>query len=167
MTLLFSKVPLDRFQKEVAPRAAAELTLPPGVGVTWRPGFFDAALDPYLVRLPALVEYEDIESAEISESLEKTVAITNGAAPTQRELRHEGVHVILTPAARRRLAEFARGREGHPLVVVYDGWAAGFATAGEDAGSMDFRFSWLDEKRASAAAKEFVANITATRRRHQ
>jgi hypothetical protein len=162
--LVFSKVPFDRFQREVAPLVGNELHVPFDVGVVWRPGFHDAAVQAVVVSTHPLASFDDIESAEPSESHEHSVRIANGKM-TEREALHAGVQVTLGPAAKERVAKYAKNHPGHPLVVAYDGWAAGFAAAGEDA-SFDFRFSWLDDEAAAAkAADDFIAKVRSRRPR--
>lgn len=162
---VFTKVPLARFPVDVAPVVERELTVPFDVGVIWRPGFFDASVEPVAVQAAPLADFDDIATAEVAESHARNIKIKDGQM-TEREAAHAGVRVTLTPEGSSRIAEFARKHKGAPLAVRYDRWFAGQARAGVDDEAFDFRFSWLDDEgAASKAARDFVAKVNATRRR--
>jgi hypothetical protein len=160
--LVFSKVPLDRFVPDVAEAVAQELHVPFDFAVTWRPAFFDAAVESVVVATRVLVDDHDIATATVLPPTEEPTTPAQRRM-TRRELAHAGARITVRPDGRARLTELAERRPGYPLVVVYRGWAGGFAEARTDDPVFELRFSWLSEEAAENAARDFVARVTKRR----
>lgn len=161
--LVFSKVPLARFSRDVAPHVLRELTLPSGVAVVFRPAFFDAAVEPVTVQAAPLATFDDVATAELGEAKATSVSIANGRL-TKREAAHAGVTLTLRAEARARIAELASSHEGHSLVLALDHWFAGEARASAGIEELYLAFSWLDgDGEDERAARDFVAAVRARR----